>query len=130
MSHDMWRFNVHVLPCHSRCGTLDFFFTRNADSTSSSLKPDGCTHHHKNKKNFVGKGKAAEGLKYSLFTRTYAYLMQANLLWMSIGHLISQLQSLRRLGPGFRVGKNLRLTTSRKLVFWPVSLRCLELLFS
>ncbi|PMD44161.1 integral membrane protein [Hyaloscypha variabilis F] len=25
------------------------------------LKPDGCTHHHKNKKNFVGKGPAVEG---------------------------------------------------------------------
>ena len=27
------------------------------------LKPDGCTHHHQNRKNLVGKGKAAEGLK-------------------------------------------------------------------
>ncbi|KAH8795814.1 hypothetical protein F5882DRAFT_33925 [Hyaloscypha sp. PMI_1271] len=25
------------------------------------LTPDGCTHHHKNKKNLVGKGKAVEG---------------------------------------------------------------------
>ena len=28
------------------------------------LKPDGCTHHHRNRKNLVGKGKAAEGLGY------------------------------------------------------------------
>jgi hypothetical protein len=55
-------------------------FASGADSISSSLKPDGCSHHHKNKKNFVGKGKAAEGLKNPLSFRTYAYLMQANLL--------------------------------------------------
>ncbi len=79
--------------CPMTCGTLMsmyhlvipevvhlIFFTSDADSTSSSLKPDGCTHHHKNKKNFVGKGKADEGLKNSLSFRTYAYLMQANLL--------------------------------------------------
>ena len=79
--------------CPMTCGTLTsmyhrvipdvvhlILFTSNADLTSSSLKPDGCTHHHKNKKNFVGKGKAAEGLKNSLSSRTYAYLMQATLL--------------------------------------------------
>jgi len=80
--------------CPTTCGTLKsmylirviqdvvhlIFFTSNADSTLSSLKPDGCNHHHKNKKNFVGKGKAAEGLKSLLSSRTYAYLMEANLL--------------------------------------------------
>ena len=80
--------------CPTTCGTLKsmylirvipdvvqlILFTSNADSNSSSLKPDGCSHHHKNKKNFVGKGKAAEGLKNQLSFRTYAYLMQANLL--------------------------------------------------
>ena len=30
------------------------------------LKPDGCTHHHQNRKNLVGKGKAAQGLRDQL----------------------------------------------------------------
>jgi hypothetical protein len=29
------------------------------------LKPDGCTHHHQNRKNFVGKGRATEGSRHS-----------------------------------------------------------------
>lgn len=30
------------------------------------LRPDGCTHHHSNKKNLVGKGSALNGMKYRM----------------------------------------------------------------
>lgn len=94
MFRKVWSTEIPRAQFPMTCGTLTsmyhrvipdvvlhwILFTSNADSTSSSLKPDGCTHHHKNKKNFVGKGKAAEGLKNSLSSRAYAYLMQAKLL--------------------------------------------------
>jgi hypothetical protein len=56
------------------------FLTQNADLTLSSIKPDGCTHHHKNKKNLVGKGKAVEGSGHGNRFGAYADFEQENLL--------------------------------------------------
>lgn len=39
------------------------------------LRPGGCTHHHKNKKNLVGRGKATEGQKSHTVSQTLANVL-------------------------------------------------------
>jgi hypothetical protein len=54
----------HLRKTNSLCPIFKILSQSNSNSPSSRLTPDGCTHHHKNNKNLVGKGKAVEGLRY------------------------------------------------------------------
>ena len=46
------------------------------------LKPHGCVHHHKNKGNLVGKGKASEGRPYSSLPYQMRLFSSVKLNWM------------------------------------------------
>ena len=54
----------HLRKTNSLCPVFKILSQSNSNLPLSRLTPDGCTHHHKNKKNLVGKGKAVEGLRY------------------------------------------------------------------